>query len=64
MYSHYSMSVQAAETRQRDLMAEAERERRVRQRRSPAPASPPPASRRSRRAWQLVQVLRASAQSL
>jgi len=64
MYSHYSMSLQAAKDRQRDLMAEAERERRVRQLRQPALASQPPATRTSHRARQLVQLLRAQAQSL
>ena len=64
MYTHYSMSVQAAKDRQRQLMAEAERERRARQLRHPAPAFQPPATHRSRRAWKLAQLLRAQAQSL
>jgi hypothetical protein len=65
MYTHYSKNVQAAQDRQRVLMAEAERERRVRQLRHPSPASQPPAARRSRRSWtwQLAQLLRPQAQS-
>jgi hypothetical protein len=64
MYTHYSMNVQAAKDRQRGLLAEAERERRIRQLRDSAPASQPPATHSRSRAYQLLQLLRAQAQSL
>jgi hypothetical protein len=63
VYTHYTMNVQAAKARQSDLMAQAERERRIRQLRDSAPASQP-ATHSRRRAYQLLQLLRAQAQSL
>ena len=61
MYAHHSIMMQAADDKQRSMLAAAERERRVRQAR-PARATEPTGRRRIRRG-PLVQQLRPQAQS-
>ena len=60
MFTHHIITMQVAQDRRRDMLAEAERARLARQVRSLALASQPSASRRS--AWQLVRQLRPQAQ--
>jgi hypothetical protein len=58
---HHTITYQVIQEKQRDMIAEANRERRARQARSaPAPEAP---RRYSRRAWQLARSLRTQAQS-
>jgi len=61
MYYHDRLTVQVAQAKQRDMLAEADRERRARQVQRPAPASQPSASRRTRSS--LLRQLRPQAQS-
>jgi len=61
MFTHHIITMQVAQDRRRDMLAEAERARLARQARSLALASQPSASRR--RAWQLVRQLRTQAQT-
>jgi hypothetical protein len=58
---HHTITYQVTQEKQRDMMAEADRERRARHARSvPAPEAP---RRYGRRPWQLARSLRAQAQS-
>jgi hypothetical protein len=59
---HYTVTYQVSQEKQRDMLAEADRERRARQARL-APASESPRRRAGRRAWQLARSLRTQAQS-
>jgi hypothetical protein len=59
---HPTITYQVTQQKQRDMMAEANRQRRARQARS-APAPDAPRRRYSRRTWQLARSLRTQAQS-
>jgi hypothetical protein len=59
---HHSISYQLSQEKQRDMMAEATRERRARSARS-APSPDAPRRRYGRRSWQLARLLRTQAQS-
>ena len=61
MFTHHIITIQFAQDRRRDMLAEAERARLARRARSLALVSQPSVSRR--RAWQLVRQLRPQAQS-
>jgi hypothetical protein len=61
MYTHHSISLQVANNRKRDLLAEAERARLARQAVSVTRVSQPPARRRSAR--RLIRQLLPQAQS-
>ncbi len=59
---HHTISYQVAQEKQRDMMAEANRERDAR-RAASAPAAEAPRRRYLRPAWQLGHALRAQSQS-
>jgi hypothetical protein len=59
---HHSIAYQVTQEKQRDMIADADRERRARQARS-APAPETPRHRYGRRSWQLARSLRTQAQS-
>jgi hypothetical protein len=59
---HHTIAYQASQQRQRDMIAEASRERRAREARLAA-ESEAPLRRSSRRVWQLARSLRPQAQS-
>jgi hypothetical protein len=59
---HHSISYQVAQERQRDMLAEGQRERRARQSR-PTATPQAPRGRDNRRVWQLGHQLRPQAQS-
>lgn len=61
MYYNDRLSAQVAQSKQRDMLAKAERERRARQVERSVPAAQPTVSRRTR-AW-LLRQLRPQAQS-
>jgi hypothetical protein len=58
---HHTITYQVTQEKQRDMMAEADRERRARQARSVLAAEAP--RRYRRRPWQLARALRTQAQS-
>jgi hypothetical protein len=59
---HHSIAYQVSQEKQRDMIADADRERRARQARQ-APGPEAPRHRYSRRTWQLARSLRTQAQS-
>jgi hypothetical protein len=59
---HHTIAYQVSQAKQRDMMAEANRERRAREARA-TPASDAPRRRYRRRTWQLARSLRTQAQS-
>jgi len=59
---HHTIAYQVSQQKQRDMIAEANRERRAREARL-ATESEAPRHRSGRRAWQLARALRTQAQS-
>lgn len=62
MYTSSIMMFDQAKARQHDLIVQAEKHNRARQARKSSTAAQPSASRRGRRAWQLVPHLRPQTQ--